>query len=606
MKYFCNPLNVPYHYQFTKHMFDDGIDINREAADPSLILFHGKYYLFASMNLSVWVSEDLAEWKSVRLPDELPLYDYAPDVRVIGEYVYFSASRREVVCDFYRTKDVENGPYERIEGTFDFWDPNIFADDDGRVYFYWGCSCQTPIWGVELDPKTLRPLSERKVLISGDPFEKGYERVGEDHSRNPLTEEEIDIGYEQFLKETGRKKEEVSPLEEGFIRGGMIGNRPFIEGAWMTKHNGLYYLQYAATGAEYNVYCDGCYVSEYPLGPFRLAKNSPYSYKPGGFLPGAGHGSTLEDLSGNFWHASTMRISINNSMERRVGLWPAGFDAEGNLFCNQNYGDWPMAISEGILDPWKDPEWYLLNYKKKMDASSWEEGKGPEKAADENVQTWWRAASGQEGEWLACDLGEVMDIRAVQINFADDKIGMPVPGEFGGVEKQRYIDDSFHTTRWLLEGSVDGETYTVIEDKRQADTDLTHDLVVREHGVLYRFVRLTVYETAFHLNPCISGLRIFGRGNGSAPEIPEFSAVRAGDRDMQITIAETRGAVGWNILWGEEEDKLYHSCLTYEPEKNIGALVRGREYFVRVDAFNENGIAHGITAKLANGERVTL
>lgn len=599
MKYFCNPLNVPYHYQFTKHMFDDGIDINREAADPSLILFHGKYYLFASMNLSVWVSENLSEWKSVRLPDDLPLYDYAPDVRVIGEYVYFSASRRDIICDFYRTQDVENGPYERIEGTFDFWDPNIFEDDDGRIYFYWGCSCQTPVWGVELDPKTLQPITERKILISGDPFEKGYERVGENHSRNPLTEEEIDIAYEKFLKETGRKKEEVAPLEEGFIRGGIIGNRPFIEGAWMTKHNGLYYLQYAATGAEYNVYCDGCYVSEYPLGPFRLAKNNPYSYKPGGFLPGAGHGSTLEDLSGNYWHASTMRISINNSMERRVGLWPAGFDAEGNLFCNQNYGDWPMAIPEGEFDPWKEPEWFLLNYRKKMYASSWEEGKEPEKAADENVQTWWRAASNQEGEWLVCDLGEVMDIRAVQINFADDKISMPVPGEFGGVEKQRYIDDSFHATRWLLEGSVDGETYSIIEDKRQADTDLTHDLVVRENGVCYRFIRLTIYETAFHLKPCISGLRIFGRGNGSAPEIPEFSAMRAGNNDMKISLSKTSGAVGWNILWGEEEDKLYHSCLTFEPEKNIGALVRNREYFVRVDAFNENGITHGNTVKLA-------
>ena len=46
----------------------------------------------------------------------------------------------------------------------------------------------------------MRPLSERKILITGDPFEKGYERVGEDHSRNPLTEEEIDIGYEQFAE----------------------------------------------------------------------------------------------------------------------------------------------------------------------------------------------------------------------------------------------------------------------------------------------------------------------------------------------------------------------------------------------------------------------
>ena len=30
---------------------------------------------------------------SHRLPDSLPLYDYAPDVRVVGDYVYFSASR---------------------------------------------------------------------------------------------------------------------------------------------------------------------------------------------------------------------------------------------------------------------------------------------------------------------------------------------------------------------------------------------------------------------------------------------------------------------------------------------------------------------------------
>lgn len=36
---------------------------------------------------------------------------------------------------FYRTKDVINGPYEEIKGTFPFWDPNLFIDDDGRMYF---------------------------------------------------------------------------------------------------------------------------------------------------------------------------------------------------------------------------------------------------------------------------------------------------------------------------------------------------------------------------------------------------------------------------------------------------------------------------------------
>ena len=43
-------------------------------------------------------------------------------------------------------------------------------------------------------------------------------------------------------------------------------------------------------------------------------------------------------------------------------------------------------------------------------ASSCEEGKGPEKAADENVQTWWRAASEKPGEWLQIDLGKNYDV----------------------------------------------------------------------------------------------------------------------------------------------------------------------------------------------------
>ncbi len=93
---------------------------------------------------------------------------------------------------------------------------------------------------------------------------------------------------------------------------------------------------------------------------YTLADNNPYSYKPGGFLPGAGHGSTMQDRQRNLWHASTMRISKNHVFERRVGIWPAGFDADGELFCNQRYGDWPMKVEDGKMDPWKNPQWYLL------------------------------------------------------------------------------------------------------------------------------------------------------------------------------------------------------------------------------------------------------
>lgn len=43
-QYFCNPLNMDYRYQFIQDMRSGEDKISREAADPSMILFQGKYY----------------------------------------------------------------------------------------------------------------------------------------------------------------------------------------------------------------------------------------------------------------------------------------------------------------------------------------------------------------------------------------------------------------------------------------------------------------------------------------------------------------------------------------------------------------------------------
>ena len=145
---------------------------------------------------------------------------------------------------------------------------------------------------------------------------------------------------------------------------------PYVEGAWMSKHNEKYYLQYGTPGSRFNIYGDGVYVSDAPLGTFKLAASNPFSYKPGGFIPGAGHGSTMEDRHDNLWHTATMRICVNHNFERRIGLWPAGWDADGEMFCNQRFGDWPQRICEGKIDPWADPEWMLLSYNKNVRASS--------------------------------------------------------------------------------------------------------------------------------------------------------------------------------------------------------------------------------------------
>ena len=598
--YYCNPLNVDYLYQFNQQGMGQQmgpVQISREAADPSMIYFKGKYYIFASMTLGVWVSEDLAHWENKRLPDNLPFYDYAPDVRVIGDYVYFCASKREEICNFYRTKNIEEGPYEEIKGSFDFWDPHQFVDDDRRVYFYWGCANMTPIWGVEMDPETMHPKTERVELIYGNWNEVGYERNGEDHCDPPLSDEALEVAYEKFLEAQGGQ-EMVANIPENLkiMMKGFLSNRPYIEGAWMNKHDGKYYLQYACPGTQYNIYADGVYVSDKPLGPYKLAKNNPFSYKPGGFIPGAGHGSTMEDATGSLWHTATMRISVNYNFERRVGLWPAGFDKDGELFCNQRYGDWPMAIEDFQADPWKNPQWMLLSCGKTMTASSAEEGKGAEKAAEENVQTWWRAASAQPGEWLQMDLGKAMDVRAIQINFADDKIDIEPPKPLvGNMTGKRYIEERNLITRWKLEGSLDGDNYFMIEDKSDAKTDLPHDMVVREDGIQVRYLKLTVLAVPYDQPAAISGLRVFGIGDGEKPAVPTFTAERLDDLDMKVAItSDDADVTGYNILWGHAEDKLYHSYMIFgKKEQKIGALIKGTDYFVRVDAFNENGITEG-------------
>ena len=596
MKFLCNPVNINYRYQFNMDPRLHGkMQICREAADPSMILFHGRYYIFASMTLGVWVSDDLSNWENHRLPKELPLYDYAPDVRVMGDWVYFCASRREENCDRYRTKDILNGPYEKIEGSFPFWDPNLFIDDDGRVYFYWGCSNITPIWGVELDPLTMRPLGDKTALVEGHPYDIGYERVGEDNSQFPASEAEIDAAYAAFHKRQGISDDRVPEHLKPLIRG-MFSRRPYIEGAWMDKKNGRYYLQYASPGAQYNIYSDGVYVADKPLGPFTLAENNPYSYKPGGFLPGAGHGSTMRDMRENWWHTSTMRISVNHDFERRVGIWPAGFDADGELFCNQRYGDWPMT-TEG--DPWRDPAWMLLSVGKNAAASSFTDGHEPEKATEENVRTWWRAASTDRSEWLQIDLGREFSVHAVQINFADDKIDIPCPGPVRGGSQARYIEERDLATQWKLTGSVDGKNWFVVEDKSEARTDLTHDLIIREEGFRVRFLRLSDLAVPYGQQPCISGLRGFGLGRGEKPAVPVFTARRDSDLDMTVSIEAQENTLGYNILFGNSPEKLYHSYMTFKAgEKRVGALIKGRNYFVRVDAFNETGITQGTCIRL--------
>ena len=56
MREYCNPLNLNYKYQHY------GPAAHREGADPTLIYFKDRYYLFVSMSAGFYCSDDLICW----------------------------------------------------------------------------------------------------------------------------------------------------------------------------------------------------------------------------------------------------------------------------------------------------------------------------------------------------------------------------------------------------------------------------------------------------------------------------------------------------------------------------------------------------------------
>lgn len=575
MKNFCNPINLSYKFQHYRNQS------SREAADPTLIYFKKRYYLFASMSAGFYHSDDLIHWEWHENRN-LDMYRYAPDVRQIGKYLVFCASDRGKNCTFYKTLDPLSDQWEVVSEPFAFWDPNLFCDDDGRVYLYWGCDCGQPIHVQELDKETLTPIGEIKDVIFGSHESHGFERQFYPGAEIPNYDLKKKI-FEILMALSGRKPD-----------------MPYIEGAFLNKWNGKYYLQYAAPATQSKTYGDGVYIADSPMGPFAYQTHNPFSIKPSGFIKGAGHGSTIEDEYGNLWHASTMRISVNADFERRVGIFPAGLDKDGNLFCNQHFADYPYQIPEGKFDPMTlKPEWMLLSYKKNATASSYIEGHEVALALNEDIRTSW-CAKGSKGEWYELDLGEIYPVYAIQVNFAEVNVPMlkKSKNELSSFATgKRYIDSSKKLkTRYLLEGSTDKKVWKILTDKRNADSDLSNDYLTLD-GEKLRFLRVTAEELPYDESFALSGLRVFGKGHGNLPPaVTKVKAERTSALDAHVKWDKVPGAIGYNVRFGIALDKLYHSYLVYEDtEVDITILNQGQSYFACVDSFNEAGITEGIS-----------
>lgn len=547
---YCNPMNIDYGYTPIPNFSEWGR--HRSTADPVITLYKGDYYLFSTNQWGYWWSSDLNKWNFVSrsfLKPHHKVYDdlCAPAVFVLGDTLLVFGSTHEKNFPLWMSTNPKANEWKEAVEPFEVgaWDPAFFLDDDGRLYLYWGSSNVYPLYGIEIDRKTFKPIGERKELVRLNHEQYGWQRFGE---------------Y----------------LDNTFLD-------PFIEGAWMNKYNGRYYLQYGAPGTEFSGYADGVMVSDHPLGPFTNQPHNPFSYKPGGYARGAGHGNSFQDKWNNWWHVSTIAISVKNNFERRIGLWPAGFDKDGVMYCNTTFGDYPHYLPTGQADHLKSrfTGWMLLNYNKPVMVSSTLGAYAPNHAVDENIKTYWSAKTGNKGEWLQSDLGDISTVHAIQINYADQD------AEFLGKSK-----GVFHQYRILQ--STDGKTWSILVDKSNNRTDVPHDYIELPQPVRTRYLKLE----NIHMPTgkfAISGFRVFGKGNGNVPDTVKNFIVLRTEKDKRsawIKWGPVDNAYAYNIYTGIAPDKLYNCIMVHgSNEYYFKGMDKGLPYYFTIEAINENGVS---------------
>ena len=398
----------------------------RELADVTALWFDGKWYLYPSVDMA-WVSANNgASWQ--HHPLNIRDIGYAPTVaRHRGRFLLLASG-----SPIY-TSDAPLGPFTKLGNIqltrtgkmSGFTDPMLFSDDDGKLYYYWGCSPAGGIWGVELDAgdptKVLTPPAE---LIPFRPDLHPWEAVGE-WNQNPR------VGW--------------------------------IEGAWMLKRGGKYYLSYSAAGTENRTYAMGCYVGASPLGPFAPQKRNPILRTTDGLITGPAHGCVVAGLEDKLWAFYTVRAGVVHSFERRLGMDRAEIDANGELFVRgaTSLPQW-LPGKAPVGGKSTEPGWLPLNGEMRTVGSTTAPNLQGRFAVDNDMRTWWQPAEGDAQPTLTSSFVAPATIHAVRLVWRD--VGMDtnrgvMPGAF----------------RYRVEIETEKDKWTTIVDRSDSTEDLLID-----------------------------------------------------------------------------------------------------------------------------------
>lgn len=139
---YCNPLNLDYGCGGLDNPFT-----YREAADPVIVLFKNKYYLFTTRDRGGYrMSDDLIHWENIYFSENILQTTaftegrqyVAPAVAADDNYIYFfNFNTQKSPADIIRSSDPASGKWEKCGQIRVVADPHLFIDN-GRYWVYHG------------------------------------------------------------------------------------------------------------------------------------------------------------------------------------------------------------------------------------------------------------------------------------------------------------------------------------------------------------------------------------------------------------------------------------------------------------------------------------
>lgn len=353
-------------------------------ADPTIRKFGDTYYIYATTDgtgngygpAQVWMSKDFINWKNVTMNWPTTEVVWAPDVvqQPDGTYRYYYCTP----CVIYvGESDSPIGPWKNRLGEPDAilvedrfvhnaitLDPQLFRDDDGSEYLYFGT------WGIY------------------EGFGCGVAKLAEDGKS--FTDKKLILNTE--IKD-------------------------FFEAPFVFKRNGIYYFTYSSGSCHDHTYrVQYATSTEGPMGPYEY-KGCILEHTEDMTIQGTGHHSMLVDGDNYYivYHRHGLPKSLHG-FNRQVCIDEMKFDENGNILkINPTHeGLLPASLVQNA----QTAKFENLAFGAKVTASSvYSDWFKPEYAVDDNNATLWRAKNCHGAESITIDLGEAKEFNQIWTQF---------------------------------------------------------------------------------------------------------------------------------------------------------------------------------------------